>query len=311
MQIIGRAGRNDIAYVYVAEFPDGGKIEFVESVEPPIPRAQKWVNIVSTLFGCPVGCSFCDAGLSYHGKLSVEQILGQIDYLVTSRFGRPAVPVDKWKIQFARLGEPAFNPAVLDVLEQLQQRYDAPGLFPSISTVAPASCEAFFERLAEIKHRLYPNRFQFQFSVHSTDENIRRKLVPVETLSLNQMADYGRQFYDAGGRKVTLNFAAMEDVPVDADKLAGIFDPVRFLVKITPLNPTTRANSNERRSLYRERASVDRLLVDLATAGFQVIESIGELEENAIGSNCGQYISALEAGGDRPEDSYTYDLVTL
>ncbi len=36
-------------------------------------------------------------------------------------------------------GEPALNPSILDVLEELPRTYDAPGLVISLSTVAPAS----------------------------------------------------------------------------------------------------------------------------------------------------------------------------
>jgi 23S rRNA (adenine2503-C2)-methyltransferase len=308
MKVIGKAGRNDIAWVYVAEVPTGERIEFVESVEPHIPRLKKWVNIVSTLFGCPVKCTFCDAGLAYSGALTDEQILEQIDFMVRLRFGGRTVPVEKWKVQFARMGEPALNPSVLDVLAELPQRYDAPGLLPCISTTAPVSCETFFDGLEQIKHRLYPDRFQLQFSLHTTDERIRSKLVPIRTLDMNQMATYGRRFFDAGGRKITLNFAAMEGVPVEAKKLADIFDPTIFLVKITPLNPTAQASRHGNRSLYHSRSEVDRLLKDLAEAGFQAIESVGEPEENAIGSNCGQYVSALAAGCSAPADSYTYEL---
>ena len=40
------------------------------------------------------------------------------------------------------------------------------------------------------------------------------------------------------------------------------------------------------------------------------ILSVGELEENRIGSNCGQYIGSFMKGthGDVPGDSYTYGL---
>ena len=92
MKIIGRAGREDIAYVYLADMDNGHFVEFVESVQPPIPREDKWVLIVSTLFGCPIGCKICDAGGWYKGRLSKEDILRQIDYLVTQRYPYKKIP---------------------------------------------------------------------------------------------------------------------------------------------------------------------------------------------------------------------------
>jgi 23S rRNA (adenine2503-C2)-methyltransferase len=85
--------------------------------------------------------------------------------------------------------------AVLDVLEQLPRRYNAPGLMPSISTIAPHGVDAFFEGLLDVKNRLYSNRrFQFQYSIHTTDVALRDKLIPVRKWSFAQMAAYGERF---------------------------------------------------------------------------------------------------------------------
>jgi len=184
MKILASAGREDIAVVYVAELEAGKFIEFVEAVQPPKPRDEKWVLMISTLYGCPVGCAVCDAGGYYHGRISKEDLFAQIDYLVRRHFPDGVIPCRQFKIQFARMGEPAFNMAVLDVLEELPQRYDAPGFMPSISTVAPRSTAAFFERLLEIKNRLYAGgNFQFQFSIHTTDEAQRETMIPVKKWS--------------------------------------------------------------------------------------------------------------------------------
>ena len=117
MKIIVKTGDENIAMVYMAETEDGKLIEFVESVQPPIPREKKWILTLSTLYGCPVGCRFCDAGIYYEGKLSKDDIMSQIDYLIASRFPDREVPVPKFKIQFARMGEPSFNQNVLNVLQ--------------------------------------------------------------------------------------------------------------------------------------------------------------------------------------------------
>jgi 23S rRNA (adenine2503-C2)-methyltransferase len=79
----------------------------------------------------------CDAGGDYSGYLTVEEIFAQIDYMVRRRYpdGKPAT--EKFKIQFARMGEPSLNPAVLETLEQLANCYDASGLYISVSSVAP------------------------------------------------------------------------------------------------------------------------------------------------------------------------------
>ena len=52
MEIIGYAGREDLAVVYIGRTKEGKLLEFVESLQPPLPREKKWVLIVSTLYGC-------------------------------------------------------------------------------------------------------------------------------------------------------------------------------------------------------------------------------------------------------------------
>jgi 23S rRNA (adenine2503-C2)-methyltransferase len=279
--------------------------------QPPLTRAQKWVLLLSTLYGCPVGCLMCDAGGYYKGKPSKEQIFEQIDFLVSKRFPDHKIKTEQWKIQFARMGEPALNPAVLDVLDELPARYDAPGLMPSISTIAPRGAGAFFDRLLEIKNEKYGGgKFQFQFSIHTTDIARREALMPVKKWGFDQMASYGEKFYQPGDLKITLNFALAQDMPVDPAVLRQYFDPEYFLIKITPLNPTYRARENKLNTYLdpSSQAEEDDLVRAMRSAGYQVIVSIGEPEENLIGSNCGQYIKRHITAADPLPAGYTYCL---
>jgi 23S rRNA (adenine2503-C2)-methyltransferase len=309
MKIIASSGREDVAIVYIAELDNGKLVECVEALQPPTPRSQKWVLLVSTMFGCPVGCQMCDAGGYYEGKPTAEQIFEQIDFLVRKRFPDGRVPVRQFKIQFARMGEPALNPAVLDVLREMPSRYDVPGFMPSISTVAPAGIERFMEQLLQIKQEQYSGgMFQFQFSIHTTDLNLRDKIIPVKKWGFDQMAEYGRRFYAPGDRKITLNFALAEGMPVDPEVLLDYFNPQIFLIKITPLNPTYRAVENNLTSYIDplQRDAQYELVNNLQQNGYDVIVSIGEAEENYIGSNCGQYIRRHLSASNHINDGYTY-----
>ncbi|MGB9641197.1 MAG: radical SAM protein [Anaerolineales bacterium] len=309
MKVIAHAGKEDMAMVYIVELSKGRLVECVEALQPPLTRQEKWVLLISTLFGCPVGCLMCDAGDSYHGKLSADEILAQIDFLVQKRFDGQNVTSRQFKIQFARMGEPALNSAVLEVLDQLPQRYDAPGLIPSLSTIAPAGQELFFERLLEIKQAHYRNgNFQFQFSMHTTDVAQRDRIIPVRKWSFAQMAAFGERFYQPGDRKVTLNFALTDGLAVDEKILLQHFSPEKFLIKITPLNPTYRASAHGLNSAFDATKihSLQPLVERLEIIGYQVLISIGELEENRIGSNCGQYLRQFLTAQKSLPNGYTY-----
>jgi 23S rRNA (adenine2503-C2)-methyltransferase len=311
MKVIASTGREDIAMVYIAELGEDKLVEFVEAVQPPIPRDKKWVLLVSTMYGCPVGCAMCDAGGFYHGKVSKDDIFAQIDYLVRRHYPDGVIPSQQFKIQFARMGEPSFNLDVLEVLEELPQRYDVPGFMPSISTIAPNGTETFFERLLEIKRSQYSGgHFQFQFSIHTTDEQVRDQIIPVKKWDFSKMAEYGHRFYQPGDRKVTLNFALAKEMPVDPEILLKHFTPDKFLIKITPLNPTYKA-TEENLSTYidpNNQGKKYQLVRDLEKAGYRVIVSIGEVEENYIGSNCGQYVRRHLDAAEQIKDGYTYSL---
>jgi 23S rRNA (adenine2503-C2)-methyltransferase len=308
MKVRAWTGSDEVAKVYIAEADGDRHVEFVESVEPPLPREKKWVLIVSTLFGCPGGCRFCDAGGSYGGKLSVDEILFQIDYMIDRRYPDRCVPAEKFKVQLARMGEPALNDAVLDVLEILPSRYDAPGLMPALSTIAPAGREAYFERLLEIGRGVYKGRFQLQFSLHTTDSEKRDWLLPPKKWDFPTIAKYGERFFVDGGRKITLNFALAEGMPLDAAVLFRHFDPDKFLVKLTPVNPTCEAESSGVKSSIIHGTEPDTVTAPLRDAGYEVLVSIGELEENHIGSNCGQFIKRYLDGGADFAAGYNYEL---
>jgi 23S rRNA (adenine2503-C2)-methyltransferase len=314
MKVFAITGKSEAATVYMADMGDNRLIEFVEALQPPYNRDERWILMVSTLFGCPVKCQICDAGGQYRGKPNAEEILAQIEYLVNVHYPDRLVPSSKFKIQFARMGEPSLNMAVLDALEELPRRFHAPGLIPSISTIAPHGTDEFFDRLIDIKNRLYGNgRFQFQFSIHTTDTALREQLIPIRKWTFRKMAEYGKRFLRPGDRKITLNFALVDGMPVDPSVMLSHFDPEHYLIKITPVNPTCQAVKNGLCSYidpYQPHAdnAVASLLRD---AGYEVIVSIGEVLENYIGSNCGQYVLNYLENGLPLKDGYTYEVVKV
>ena len=311
MRVIEQYGREDLAMVYLGETSGGQYLEFVESLQPPFHRDEKMVMIISTLLGCPVGCVMCDAGGSFKGKVSADEMFAQIDHVVNNRFHGGKINVKKFKIQFSRMGEPALNDNVLVVLDEFPRRYDAPGFIPSLSTVGPANRESFFEKLLEIKKRHYRNTFQLQFSIHSTDPEMRDRIIPIKKMNFTQIADYAERFYDIEGKKVTLNFILAKDFTFDMKVLREYFKPDIFFIKMTPLNPTYMANRN---NLIPgiigkpiESGEGERILAMVEENGYDALLSIGEQEENKIGSNCGQYVEtylAAKKGEGRLEDSY-------
>lgn len=313
MKVLAKTGNNGLAKVYLAETSKGNYVEFAESITPPLTKFDKWVILVSTLAGCPVSCKFCDAGGKYKGKLTAEEIFEQIDFLVKSSFHDKNIISKKFKIQFARMGEPALNPEVLSVLETLPEKYKAPGLMPSLSTVAPRakSTHIFFQRLKEIKDKIYKDNFQLQFSIHSTDNSQRDWLIPVKKWGFEQISEYGKYFFLDGNKKIALNFAVNPNSIINPDIISKFFSPDIFLIKITPINPTINSLENRIDTSSLPNSKEYPFIEELKSAGFQVIISIGELEENLIGSNCGQLLMRYLNSKKNIDNSYKYQIEFL
>ncbi|QDA31546.1 radical SAM protein [Thermococcus indicus] len=306
MEILSEVGDPNVAVVYIGRTFKGNIVEFVESI-PTYNPAEKWVLIVSSLNGCPVGCKMCDAGFFYKGRLSLDELMEQIEYPIQRRWnGKPKTR--KFKVQFARMGEPSFNMAVIEAMRLLGERYE--NFHPSLSTIAPIGTNKFFERLLELKKEMFPTNFQLQFSIHSTNPEQRDEIIPVRKWDFEKIAEYGKAFYDEGGKKITLNFALARENEADANVIAEYFPKEYFLIKITPLNPTVSALKNrltndvdlETGLPMKHKKFVD----DLRRLGYDVIISVGDTRENLIGSNCGQYI--LRFLKERPElrEAYTF-----
>lgn len=287
LSVLNKTGRHGLAEVYLGAVRNDQNllVEFVDACDPALgDRAAKWVIIVSTQLGCPVGCLMCDAGRRYQGNLSAAEILAQVEQVVAAN-GRAPGACAKFKVQFARMGEPALNDEVLRALWRLKDRY--PSVIPCVATVGPAGRERWFGTLLELRD--YFRDFQLQFSINSTDSEQRDRLMPYPKMPWEAMARFGRSFYRPGQRKLALNFAVNSEWRLDAGALARHFDPRWFAVKLTPLNPTASGGENglpatNSAQLLEQRAN------ELSARGFDVIVSAGNPEEDEIGSNCGQSV---------------------
>lgn len=297
LEILSESGCEDVAVVMVARTRPGDErsmIEFVDGLDTRLPRERKWIINISTQYGCPIRCRFCDAGHAYHGNLDTPAMLAQVQ-AVMARHPGLAARCDKLKVHFARMGEPALNDAVLDVLHRLPDFTRAPGLWACVATAAPMGRDAWFEELIRIKNDLYRGRFQLQFSINTTDMEERRRLMPARLHDLDWMAAYARRFTEEDDRKVVLNFALADRTPFEVEELTRRFDPQHACVKLTPLNPTTRGQEEGLATILRSESEqrVDAAVSRLTAAGFDVVISVGDGREDEIGSNCGQSVRRL------------------
>lgn len=260
-----------------------------------LPLSEKWVVTISTQYGCDSGCTFCDVPRVGKGtNATLRDLIGQV---LTALALHPEVrESERLNIHYARMGEPSWNPCVLDSAETFHHILQpAFMVHPVVSTMMPKAnteLENFLQEWMRIKNEQYAGNAGLQLSINSTDDAARAKMFNGSAHDLKDIAIIADQFIPKG-RKITLNFA-LGDWDINAKRLKELFDPERFLVKLTPLHVTQRV---DRRSMmpagdwtqYTPYADTEKALRD---EGFDVIVFIASHEEDNSRITCGNALLA-------------------
>ena len=263
-----------------------------------MPLTEKWVITISTQYGCSMGCKFCDVPKVGKGlNATLNDLTNQ---LIEGLKLHPEVGATKrLNLHYARMGEPTFN---FDVIEQAKQLHKIVKpyignsmIHPVISTMLPKENKRLMEFLNEwcdIKNYTYRGDAGLQFSINSTDDEQRNEMFSENSLPLNDIAEIGRLLPDPKGRKYALNFALSDNYIVDAEKLAMLFNPNKFMVKITPLHKTQSCNDNGIITTdgYESFTPYKQAETDLKNAGFDVIVFVPSYDEDLGLITCGNAI---------------------
>lgn len=279
-----------------------------------MPLSEKWVITVSTQYGCPMRCTFCDVpNVEWHGNAKFEDIKGQV-YNAISLF--PGVKyTERLNLHFARMGDPIFNDAVFEFAEWAFKNKrtiaEETGLsievfHPVLTTSLPRKFKKLEERIlrwCDIKNNLYNGQAGLQFSINSTNEDQRREMFSGMTLTLEELSAIAEKMPTPVSRKYCLNFAFSTAFEIDASKVRRLFDPKKFMTKITPIhnNNACRENKIETVDGYSSYAPYSKAEEDLKAAGFDVLVFVPSIDEEDGLVTCGNAIlggSELKTNND-------------
>ena len=263
-----------------------------------MPLTEKWVITISTQYGCSMNCKFCDVpkvGAGHNATLN-----DLCDQILTSIRQHPEVKHTKrLNIHFARMGEPTWNNSVLScgkmIKNLIKPRLGNSIVHPVISTMLPKGNKSLFAFLVEwvhIKNVVFKGNAGLQFSINSTDNAQRDYLFSGNSLSLEEIANIGRRLPMPKGRKYALNFALADDSIINGKRLRELFDPEKFMCKITPLHRTASCEQNgiittDGYELFTPYKAVEE---DLKANGFDVIVFIPSYDEDNGLITCGNAI---------------------
>ena len=263
-----------------------------------LPLEEKWVITISTQYGCSMGCNFCDVPFVGPGKNA--SFRDMTDQILTGIRLHPNVTFTKrLNIHFARMGEPTWNPNVLDVAKWLKTHVDPEyKVHPVVSTMMPKNniwLKTFIHTWMRIKNRLYGGNAGLQISINSTNCSERDKMFSGNACSLHDIHEIMHEIIPVG-RKITLNFA-VANYTVSPSTLLRYFHPRDYIIKLTPMHRTHIAIKNNIKTNgdYTEYYPYEKLENDLKTAGYEVLVFIASIEEDESRITCGNAI--LSEGG--------------
>lgn len=261
----------------------------------PVNLEEKWVATISSQKGCPMHCQFCDCPkFGFYGNASVQELGYQIRTILE---GEQIKKTKRFNVHFARMGEPTFNKNVIHFtdceLDNLVKQYiEAETIHPVVSTMLPKCNKGLLDYLIQwcyIKNERRKGEAGLQFSINSTDDEQRRQQFNNMSLSLADIAGIAKVLPMPIGRKYTLNFAVTKDTILDAKKLTELFDPKKFIVKITPIHETKSAVANgfDVSNTYTDYDVYKKFEKPLLDYGWDVIVFVPSKEEDSDRITCG------------------------
>jgi len=200
-----------------------------------IPDGQRCTACISSQVGCPVGCVFCASGL---GGLQRQLTAGQI---VEQVFRAAAPAVDDGgltNVVFMGLGEPLANyDATIKAIRTINAAWGV-GLGARRITVSTVGLPTQMRRLADEAIQI-----TLALSLHAPGDALRRELIPwAERVSVDELVDACRYYFDRTGREVTLEYillGGVNDTPVQARDLVRVAKRMRCNVNLIAYNPVT------------------------------------------------------------------------
>ncbi len=205
---------------------DGLQIESVL-----IPEKNRVTLCVSSQAGCAVGCRFCATGrMGFMRNLDTGEIVDQL--LQVQRFSERKIS----NIVFMGMGEPTLNlKGVIKACEIMGDDY-GPSLAQKKITISTVGIIHGLRKFVKNVHRL-----GLAISLHSADEEIRKKIIPAaDKNSLKEILSLAKLYTERTGRRVYFEYlllGGLTDSIADAKKLVKAIHGIPCKINLIKYNP--------------------------------------------------------------------------
>ncbi len=215
--------------------PGGTLIETVLMQYPEESGHPRSTVCVSTQAGCAMGCVFCATGqMGFERNLKAEEVLAQVIHIARLLKERGQHITN---IVFMGMGEPLANYSETVRAVRLLTDPRAFGLGQRHITISTVGLIHAIDRLAAEDLQV-----GLAISLHAPNDELRQRLVPTAgPTSVHDLMSAARRFFKSTGRRITFEYALIEDVndsPEVAAELAVLLRHTGTHLNLIPVNPT-------------------------------------------------------------------------
>lgn len=261
---------------YIFKLSDDRYIETVS-----IKRRSGTTVCVSTMVGCPIGCSFCESGSNgFIRNLTPSEIVQQVVLL----------PSNVNRIVFMGMGEPLLNyDAFIKSIHILRDRnglnFTTSGI--TLSTVGPLN------QLKKLREEHV--KIQLTLSLHATTQHVRNILIPnMSNTDINELVNSVLFYSERHNRQITIAYLlipGLNDKTSDVNKLIKWFSGKNVMINILQYNPT-----NCSRFKRPNKQALSNFKARLEKGGLYA--KIRESKGASINAACGQLVSKYNNNKD-------------
>lgn len=274
---------NVTKFVFEKESENGLKPVAVEAVLYKYPTyRERTVICCSVQSGCPVGCTFCGTGKFFQRNLTATEIVTQVLIVLQHIDCRPS-EIRKFQIMFMSMGEPFLNYDNTEkAIRMLNELYPNAQLL--VSTSAPAFFVHEFNRFINLSREI--KHVGLQFSLHESNDEARRKLIPTATLSVEGIAFYGERWAEQVGRRPFFNYCvhAGNSSQSNVDELRELFIPA---VWECTLSVICEKDQSMKAAIKSQLDLINSFQKKMTNAGYS-IRVFNPAGQDDIGGGCGQ-----------------------
>lgn len=259
--------------------PDGRAVESVFMLY----QTRRTV-CVSTQVGCAMGCSFCATGqMGFQRNLSRGEIAAQV-YYFAHELQQHADQLSN--VVLMGMGEPFHN--YEESIEAMSLLNHAEGLNFGARRIT-VSTVGLVPQIRRYTAERQP--YRLAVSLHASTDSLRSLLLPVNRkFPLSDLMEACRDYVDASGRRMTFEWALIENVNDTDEQLENLIALTGDLlchVNLIPLNPSPR-------STYRGTSAsrVDRFARALQQNGISC--SVRLRRGLDIDAGCGQLATSAQ-----------------